>query len=227
MSATAIGLSQGRASRFYDSSVGKKAVMAVTGVVLFGFIIGHLLGNLQFFEGPDQLNAYSRFLHSNLGLLWGARIALLAAVSLHIASAISLALRKREARPVGYVRKQAIASNYASRTMYWSGPIIAAFVIYHLLDFTFGVVNPGYQEGEVYTNVVRSFQNPAIGAFYILAMLLLCLHLQHGIWSMFQTLGLFHPRYTPLLKRASAVIAILIFLGFVSLPVAVLTGLRS
>jgi len=201
--------------------------MAVSGAALFLFVVGHLVGNLQFFEGPEKKNAYGRFLRGMPALLWGTRIGLLVMVVLHIWSSISLALLKNRARPIGYTRKKAVQSSYASRTMYWSGPIIAAFIIYHLLDFTFGTVNPGFQDGEVYANMIRSFQVPAISAFYVIAMALLCLHLFHGVWSMIQTLGVQHPRYTPMLKRFAAVSSILIFLGFISIPISVLTGLRQ
>jgi succinate dehydrogenase / fumarate reductase cytochrome b subunit len=122
------------------------------------------------------------------------------------------------------VTKKATGSSYASRTMYWSGPIILAFVIYHLLDFTFGKVNPHFEPGNVYGNVVASFQVIPVAAFYIIAMLLLCLHLYHGLWSMFQSLGIAHPRWTPLLRRGAAVVAILIAAGNISIPVAVLAG---
>lgn len=227
MSATAVGLTGERSARFYDSTIGKKAVMAVSGILLFGFVIAHLIGNLQFFEGPEKLDAYGRLLRFEPSLLWAARVSLIVMVVAHIWSSILLAVRKTESRPTGYVKKKAIASSYASRTMYWSGPIIAVFVIYHLLDFTLGVVNPGYQEGHVYANVVHSFQNPIVAIFYIVAMALLCLHLSHGMWSMFQTLGLGSPRYTPLLKSLARLVAVLIFLGFVSIPLSVLTGLKS
>lgn len=227
MGVAAVGLSEDdRAGGFYDSTLGKKAVMAVSGAVLFAFVAGHLIGNLQFFEGPEKLNSYGRFLRNMPALLWTTRIVLLVMVLLHIWSSILLAAGKTKARPIGYARKKSVHSTYASRTMYWSGPIIAAFVIYHLLDFTFGTVNPGFQEGDVYGNVVRSFLNPVVAGFYIIAMALLCTHLYHGIWSMFQTLGMYHPRYTPLLKRLAAVSSVLIFLGFVSIPFSVLTGLK-
>ena len=200
--------------------------MAVSGAALFAFVVGHLIGNLQFFEGPEKINAYGRFLRGMPALLWGTRIGLLVMVGLHIWSSIVLAVRKNAARPIGYKRKKAVHSSYASRTMYWSGPIIAAFVIYHLLDFTVGAVNPGFEDGSVYANMVRSFQVPVVAAFYIIAMALLCLHLFHGIWSMFQTLGVQHPRYTPMLRRFAAIFSVMIFLGFASIPISVLTGLR-
>lgn len=224
MSAASVQLANRRAAPFYSSTVGKKAVMAVSGAILFLFVLGHLAGNLQIYEGPDKLNNYSRFLHSMPALLWGARITLLVMVALHIWSSIILALRNYEARPIGYVRKKATSSSYASRTMYWSGPIILAFVIYHLLDFTFGTVNPNYQEGNVYANVIASFRVVPISAFYIVAMLALCLHLYHGLWSMFQSLGFYQPRYTPALRRGAAILAILIAAGNISIPVSVLAG---
>ena len=224
MSAASVQLANRRTAPFYSSTVGKKAVMAVSGAILFLFVLGHLAGNLQIYEGPDKLNNYSRFLHSMPALLWGARITLLVMVALHIWSSIILALRNYEARPIGYVRKKATSSSYASRTMYWSGPIILAFVIYHLLDFTFGTVNPNYQEGNVYANVIASFRVVPISAFYIAAMLALCLHLYHGLWSMFQSLGFYQPRYTPALRRGAAILAILIAAGNISIPVSVLAG---
>jgi len=210
--------------RFYASTVGKKAVMAVSGCILFLFVVAHLVGNLQIYEGPEKLNNYSRLLHSMPALLWGARVTLLVMVALHIWSSIQLAIRNNAARPVGYVKKKAAGSAYASRTMYWSGPIILAFVIYHLLDFTFGTVNPSYREGNVYGNILASFQVPLISGFYILAMVLLCLHLYHGLWSMLQSLGLPSTRHTPAFKKAAAVIAILIAAGNISIPVSVMVG---
>ena len=213
-----------RAEHFYSSTVGKKAVMAVSGCILFLFVLGHLAGNLQIYEGPEKLNNYSRLLHSMPALLWGARIVLLVMVALHLWSSIQLAVRNYEARPTGYVKKKSTGSSYASRTMYWSGPIILAFVIYHLLDFTFGTVNPNFQEGNVYANVIASFQVAPVAVFYIVAMLLLCMHLYHGLWSMFQSLGFNQARYTMALKRAAATIAILIAAGNISIPLAVLAG---
>ena len=199
--------------------------MAVSGVILFLFVLGHLVGNLQIYEGPEKLNSYAHFLRSMPAVLWGVRITLLAMVALHIWSSIQLASLKFDARPTGYIKKKATQSSYASRTMYWSGPIILTFVIYHLLDFTFGIVNPRFQEGNVYANVIASFQFLPVSAFYMIAMLLLCMHLYHGLWSMFQSLGFSHPRYTPVLKRSAVVVAILIAAGNISIPVSVLAGL--
>ncbi|HLG97795.1 MAG TPA: succinate dehydrogenase cytochrome b subunit [Bryobacteraceae bacterium] len=213
------------ADRFYTSTIGKKAVMAVSGCILFLFVVGHLIGNLQIYEGPEKLNRYAVFLRSLPALLWTVRAILLVMVGLHIWSSVALAMRKWEARPVNYVKRKATESSYASRTMYWSGPIILAFVIYHLLDFTFGSVNPHFVEGDVYANVVASFRVIPVSAFYIFAMVLLCMHLYHGLWSMFQSMGFYHPRYTPVLKRSAAVVAVLIAAGNISIPVAVMSGL--
>jgi succinate dehydrogenase / fumarate reductase, cytochrome b subunit len=216
-----------RAPGFWASTVGKKIVMAVTGAILFLFVIGHLLGNLQVFEGPAKLNAYGAFLHSIGEVLWPVRIILLLAVALHIIATVQLALRKKRARPIGYSRKQAIASSYASRTMYWSGPIVLAFIIFHLLHLTAGYIHPGaaYIEGDVYHNVVSGFQVWWVSLSYIVAISLLGLHLRHGLWSMLQSVGIHQPKYTAALKNAALVIAVLIVLGYISIPISVLLGL--
>lgn len=211
---------------FWQSTNGKKVVMAVTGAMMFCFVVGHMLGNLQMFEAPEHINAYGHFLH-NLGeLLWIERGIMLLAIALHITATVQLALRTRAARPVGYSRRQAINSSYASRTMYWSGPIVLAFIIFHLLQFTAGYVHPQatFVEGDVYHNVVSGFQVWWVSAWYIFAVGLLCLHLSHGIWSMFQSVGIAHKRHTALLKFAAKAIAILIWLGYSSIPVSVFLG---
>jgi succinate dehydrogenase / fumarate reductase cytochrome b subunit len=201
--------------------------MAVTGAIMFGFVIVHMLGNLQVFEGPEKLNAYGAFLHSIGELLWPARIVLLIAITLHIIATVQLALRKKQARPIGYSRKQAIASSYASRTMYWSGPIVLAFIIFHLLHLTAGYIHPGaaYIEGDVYHNVVAGFQVWWVSVWYVFAICLLGQHLRHGLWSMFQSVGIHQPQHTAVLKKAAMVIAMLIVLGYVSIPISVLLGL--
>ncbi|HWB86689.1 MAG TPA: succinate dehydrogenase cytochrome b subunit [Bryobacteraceae bacterium] len=223
-----------RAVRFYTAPIGKKAVMALTGVILFGYIVGHLLGNLQIYSSdPDQINRYAAFLHSpsNAGLLWGVRLLLLVAVVLHIIASVQLWRLKHAARPIGYVKKDDVPSAYAARTMVWSGPIIAAFVIFHILHLTTGNVVPlrelGPNAPDVRYNLISGFQHPAIAIFYIVAMVLLCMHLYHGLWSMFQSVGISHPRYTPKLKKAAAVCAILILIGEISIPISVMAGLLT
>ncbi len=226
MSTVAIDSQLHKTIRFYQASIGKKVVMAATGVVLFGYLVGHLAGNMQVYLGQEQMDKYAAFLHSMPPLLWGVRVLLLVCVVMHIVASIQLARLKQEARPERYAKKQAIGSSYASRTMMWSGPIIAAFVIYHILDLTTGAANTmQYRELHAYENLVYSFRRIPVSAFYIFAMLLLGTHLYHGLWSMFQSLGFSHPRYTPLVKRAAAWVAILLGAGFISIPIAVMTGL--
>jgi succinate dehydrogenase / fumarate reductase cytochrome b subunit len=227
MSTLAAAPRDNRAPGFWASTVGKKIVMAVTGVILFGFVIAHLLGNLQVFEGPAKLNAYGAFLHSIGEILWPLRVILLISVTLHIVATVQLALRKKRARPIQYSRRQAIASSYASRTMYWSGPIVLAFIIFHLLHLTAGYIHPGaaYIEGDVYHNVVSGFQVWWVSLSYIVAISLLGLHLRHGLWSMLQSVGIHQPEHTAALKQAALLIALLIVLGYISIPISVLLGL--
>jgi len=217
---------QVRPVTFWQSTNGKKVIMAVTGCMMFLFVIGHMLGNLQMFEAPEHINAYGHFLH-NLGeLLWLERGVMLLAITLHIITTVQLALRSKAARPIGYSRKEAINSSYASRTMYWSGPIVLAFIIFHLLQFTAGYLHPQatFVEGDVYGNVVAGFKVWWVSAWYIFAMGLLGFHLSHGIWSMFQSVGLAGKRQTPLLKKAAQAIAVLIVLGYMSIPISVYLG---
>jgi succinate dehydrogenase / fumarate reductase, cytochrome b subunit len=225
MSSSAVNLTAGRIFRFHQTTIGKKAIMAVTGFMLFGFLLGHLIGNLQIFLPPEKINHYAALLKSAPALLWGVRLTLLTAVVLHITASVQLWLLQNEARPVKYVKKENLNSSYASRTMLWSGPIIGAFIIFHLLHFTLGSVHPNFDEHNVYNNVIIGFQQVPVSIFYIIAMTMLCFHLYHGLWSMFQSLGINHPRYTPLLKRFSAVFAFLIAVGNISIPVAVLAGI--
>lgn len=223
-----------RAVRFYEAPIGKKVLMAVTGVILFGYVVGHLLGNLQIFlPDHDQINHYAAFLHSpaNLIPLWVIRAVLLAAVVLHIVASVQLWNQNRAARPISYAKKDDVPASYAARTMKWSGPIVGAFIIFHVLHLTVGAVLPIEDVNQnpitpdVYHNVVTGFQNYAVSAFYILAMILLCMHLYHGLWSMFQSMGINHPRYTPLIKKGAAIVAIVIAVGNCSIPIAVMAGL--
>ena len=227
MSTSAIDLAPRASTRFRISTVGIKAVMAVTGIVLFGYVIGHLLGNLQIFlpDAKEDLRNYSAMLHRYPALLWSVRSFLLVMLGLHIWSYMALGKRKLQARPVAYIKKKAVGSTIASRTMYWSGPFIALYVIYHILHLTTGTVHPDFLEGDPYDNVVIGFRYYPVAIVYIIAIILLCMHLYHGLWSCLQSLGIHHPRYTPLLKRAAAVIAILIAAGYISIPLAVMTGL--
>jgi succinate dehydrogenase / fumarate reductase cytochrome b subunit len=224
MSSAAAAAGSTRAFRFFEATIVKKAIVAVTGLAMLAFVTAHLLGNLQVFLGPERLNSYSAFLKGNIEVLWGARIGLLVCLIAHVVATIQLWQIKNQARPVGYVKKRNSHSSLASRTMYYSGPVILAFVIYHLLHFTVGAVHPHFSEQDVYSNVVYGFLQWPVSLAYIVAVGLLCLHLSHGIWSMFQTLGFTHPRYTPRIRSAARAIAILFFVGYASIPLGVLTG---
>ncbi|MGO8970121.1 MAG: succinate dehydrogenase cytochrome b subunit [Myxococcaceae bacterium] len=227
---TAPAMSKGQATAepelFLTGTVGKKVVMAVTGLILFGFVIVHMLGNLQLYAGPEALNAYSVFLHTFLhgAGIWIARAVLLTSVLLHLWAMTSLTLVNRRARQVGYRQWKARESTYASRTMRWSGVFLLAFILYHLLHFTTGDVHPDFIPGDVYHNVVTGFQVVPVAVVYILATLILALHLFHGSWSMLQTLGLNHPRYNRLRNVVCVGLAALVVLGNLSFPVAVLAG---
>ena len=218
---------------FYRSAMGKKAVMAVTGIVLLGFVFGHMIGNLKLYMGPGHLDEYAvglrelgkPFLAKEQGL-WLFRLGLLAAVALHIHAAVTLNLHnRRQARPVKYARNAPQASTYASRTMIWGGLIVAAFIVYHLLHLTVGSVHPDFEHGAVYANVVIGFQNPWVSGFYIVANLALGFHLYHGMWSLFQTLGWNGPRLNVFRQRLAAAFAVVVCAANISFPVAVLSGL--
>jgi succinate dehydrogenase / fumarate reductase, cytochrome b subunit len=218
----------------WSTMIGKKVVMAVTGVVLIGFVIAHMLGNLKIFLGAEAIDAYAVFLRT-MGepmfpygsLLWAARIVLLACLAMHITAAVQLTLMNWSARPQGYDIKRSIATTYAARTMRWSGVILALFIVYHLLHLTGGAV--GFQPGQfrhlsVYINVLAGFSVWYVAVFYIVAMACLCLHLDHGVWSMLQTFGLNNARTTSALRALSRLLALVVFVGFISVPVAVLAG---
>ena len=231
---TASSIAGNRVMALWRTVIGKKIVMAVTGVVLIGFVIGHVLGNLKIFSGPNEINAYSRFLREvgqpELGygqLLWIVRIVLLACVALHITAAVQLTRMNWAARPIGYTMKRNIETSFAARVMRWGGLLLVVFIIFHLLHLTGGFV--GFSAGQfkhlaVYQNVVAAFAVWPIALFYILAMCALCLHLSHGIWSMLQTLGWSTARNEAKLKLLSRGIAFVVFIGFTSVPVAVMAG---
>lgn len=200
--------------------------MAATGLLLYGFVIAHMIGNLQVYLGPEAINAYGEFLQHFLHGqgIWIARLTLLVAVGLHLWAAVSLTLANWSARPAGYREWQARESTYASRTMIWSGPLLALFIVYHLAHFTLGNAHPDFVRGDVYRNVVVGFQNPFASGFYILAMLALGLHMYHGFWSMLQTLGLSQPRWNRIRRGLSLLLAWVVVLGNISIPLAVLAG---
>ena len=208
-------------------------IVAVTGLVLIVFVVGHLLGNLQIFLGPDWVNSYAEHLRALGPLLWAIRIFLLLAVFLHIFYTISLAIENRRARPVHYKRKDYVKATVASRYMVMSGLIVLAFILYHLAHFTVRVTDPRFlllkadplNRYDVYSMMVYGFQNIFVSAFYVLGMFLLALHLSHGTSSFFQSLGLNDERLTPRLATTGRILAWLIFVGYTSIPIAVLLHL--
>jgi succinate dehydrogenase cytochrome b subunit len=218
----------------WGTMVGKKVVMAVTGLVLVGFVIAHMLGNLKIFLGAEAIDEYAVFLRT-VGeplfppgmLLWVARLVLLACIALHITAAVQLSRMNWAARPHGYDTKRSIATTYAARTMRWSAVILFLFIVYHLLHLTAGVVSfpPGeFVHLSVYHNVVAAFSVWYVALFYVVAMACLCLHLDHGIWSMLQTLGWNNARTTRALQTLSRGVALVVFVCFIAVPVAVLAG---
>ncbi len=225
MTSVAVDSKLNRSLKFYEAAAGKKTVMALTGAGLWLFVIAHLLGNLQVFLGPTKLDAYGESLRSIPAVLWAARAGLVVLFVLHILSAVQLWLLQRRARPVGYMKKVPTTSTWASRVMYWSGPVLLIFLVYHLLDLTLGVVNPGYREGAVNDNLIRSFSQPLVAGFYILAMAMLWAHLSHGIWSLFQTLGFGHPKYSDRLRWVAKSFAVLLAGGNIAIVAAVLLGI--
>ena len=225
----------------FNSSLGKKFLMALTGAGLFAFVVGHLVGNLQVFLGPEAINRYGHFLQSNLEIIWPARIGLLAFVIIHVWTAVTLSAENKAARPVEYAGAPVPpAASYASRTMLMSGLIIAAFIIYHLLHYTVQVkainltgtdfkvleetLRDGTQRHDVYKMMVTGFSNPLVSIFYMVAMGLLCLHLSHGVSALFQSLGLKNKSWEQAIDCFARGIAGVIFVGYVSIPIAILTG---
>jgi succinate dehydrogenase / fumarate reductase cytochrome b subunit len=199
--------------------------MALTGLILSGFLVLHMLGNLQVFLGREVMNHYAETLHANQGLLWTARSILLLSVILHAWAAVQLTAVKAAARPVGYVKPGNVQGSIGSRTMMLSGPVIGLFVIGHLLHLTTGTIHPQFVELHAYENVVNAFSNPIASALYVVAMILVGFHLSHGMWSMFQSMGFSHPRYTPLLKKFAAIFSWILIVGFIAVPISVMAGI--
>lgn len=220
-------------SDFWRSSIGGKVTMAVTGVLLFLFVLAHLLGNLQLFAGPQALADYAHFLHSKPAVLWGARLGLLAVFALHVATGLRLSAANRAARPVRYAREETLQATFASRSMVLSGLSLLVFVVYHLLHFTLGAVHAddvalrsrGFGGFDVHAMMTASFADPAIAIAYAAAQIVLFLHLRHGLQSFAQTLGLHHARWTGLVQTVSLVLAAAIAGGNAVLALSVQLGL--
>ncbi len=215
---------------FTTTSIGKKALMAVTGVLMIGFVIVHLMGNLQIFASQEKLNHYAETLQSLGALKWTFRIFLLAFFGIHIWKGVVLWWQNKMARPVSYVRQDTIQASLASRTMIWTGLVIFAFVVYHLLHFTLIVTNPAYASlpldphgyKDVYSMVILGFSNGWISAVYLVAVSLMAYHLSHATESFFQTLGLNNEKYLKRLKVLSYLLATVLWLGYISIPLGVL-----
>lgn len=221
---------QGALARIFGSSIGQKAIMAVTGVALTGFVLVHMLGNLAVFKGANAagvhaLDTYGAMLRQVPAALWAFRIGLLVAVALHIWAYLMLTRKSWAARPAGYSEASYKEATYASRTMRWTGPLLAAFIVFHIGDLTLGTFNPGFEEGAVYRNLLASLQRGAVAAFYLVAMGALALHLWHGIWSLFQTLGFSQPRHQSLARRLATIFTLVVVIGFALVPLAILLGM--
>ncbi|MDA1312399.1 MAG: succinate dehydrogenase cytochrome b subunit [Acidobacteria bacterium] len=213
------------------STIGTKLVVAVTGVVLVLFVIGHMLGNLQIYLGPEAINSYAAFLQAKPGPLWAIRLGLLATVLLHIGGIIRLTLANRRARTTAYAIKKPVQSTFASRTMVYSGSVLLAFVVFHLLHLTIGAIDPenfhltdAAGRHDVYSMTILGFQQPLISISYIIAMGLLGLHLGHGVASIFQSSGLRRPQLVPMIEVIGRIVAVVVVLGNISIPVAALLG---
>jgi succinate dehydrogenase / fumarate reductase cytochrome b subunit len=209
---------------FFSTSVGKKVVMAISGIIAFGFVFGHMLGNLQIYLGADAINRYARLLHSLGGGLWAIRGVLVAVILLHIVAATQVTLQSMNARPKAYRIHRYRETTYAARTMWWGGPVIGLFLVYHLMHLTLGTVHPSFADN-VYNNIVFGFQVPWVSGVYIVAMILLGFHLSHGLWSMLQSLGLNHPKWNRSRKIFSVLFGIGIAVGNISIPISILAGI--
>jgi len=216
-----------RALRFYRAALGKKIVMGVTGLIGIGFVLGHMAGNLLTFRGPEAINAYAHFLQSTGELLWIVRLVLIGAVILHVIAAYQLTMQNRAARPVGYVKREPQVSTWASRTMRWGGALLLLFIVLHIMHFTTGTLEPAgaFSETDVYSNIVSSFRIWWVTLFYVVSMIALGLHLYHGAWSSVRSLGLSQPSREPLHRSVALAVAVILWLGFTAVPVAVFAGL--
>jgi succinate dehydrogenase / fumarate reductase cytochrome b subunit len=213
------------------ASIGKKILMAITGFVSFGYVVGHMVGNLQIFIGQDQINQYAEFLHSMGPMLWVVRAALICFFAVHIWMGIQTKLENWRSRPVGYKYSDTVQATLSSRTMIYTGLMVFSFFVYHILHFTAHVTNPRYVElidaqgrFDAYSMIILGFQNYWISGVYIIAVALVAFHINHGISSMFQSMGWIVPGCKKNLERIATVVALLIFIGFASIPAAILGG---
>jgi succinate dehydrogenase / fumarate reductase cytochrome b subunit len=230
-----------RVAALYRSSVGKKVLMAVTGFIWIGFLLGHMAGNLKAFQGATAFDTYAAHLRTfgepilpRMGFLWPFRVFMAAALVLHIWLAWQTSRQSWAARGTDYRKEKSLSFDFASRWMRWSGVLIGVFLVYHILNMTTGTLHANFMAEDVvhdrsyaYHNLVTGLSNPWVAAIYIAAMLTVLVHLWHGVWSMFQTLGAAHPKYARYRRPFAVFVAIVISLGFISIPVAILTGIVS
>lgn len=210
---------------FWRSTIGKKVVMGVTGLIGLGFVVGHMAGNLQAFSGEEKIDAYGALLHGPLHeLLLLARVVLIAAVVLHITAAYQLTMLSRAARPLDYANRKPQVSTLASKTLRWGGVLLLVFIVFHILHFTVGTVHPDFVAGRVYRNLSTGFAVKWVAAFYLVAMVALGMHLYHGAWSSMRTLGLARQSAHPLKRYLPMALAIVISVGFAAIPLAFLVG---
>lgn len=211
--------------QFWNSTIGKKWVMAITGIGLVGFTLAHMAGNLQVFLGATAFDDYAHKLQSLGPLLWVARIGLFVMAVLHITSAIQLTAIAKAARPADYVKRESQISTLASKTMRIGGIVLAVFIVFHILHFTTGQLHPAFSKGGAYGNVVLGFKVWWVTLFYLVAMSFLGLHLYHGVWAGFRTLGVAKPNPMPMERKLALGVAIIVWAGFIIVPIAVALGI--
>ena len=223
-----------RVISLYRTSVGKKFYMAVSGAILIGFLFAHMVGNLKMYMGAEAFNHYAEFLREvgypvlpHMVGLWIFRVVLLFCVGLHMLSAWQVYTQSKNARGSADKKEESLSFAYASRTMRWGGVIIGSFVIYHILHFTVGSAHPDFVHGEAYNNVVIGFQNLFVVGFYVVTLVMITFHVYHGLWSAFQTVGANHPKYNPFRRPLALGLALLLLLGFLTVPVGVVAGVLN
>lgn len=215
-----------RLALFWQSSVGKKAVMAVTGLILVAYLITHVVANLLVFGGPERINRYAQLLHASGAALWGARLVLLVAAVLHVVAATQLAIRSRAARPQAYAAgRDPQVSTWAARTIRWGGALILVFLVYHILHFTTGAAHPDFVALNPHHNVSTGFRSPWVAVVYLVAMVAVGLHLYHGVWSSGRSLGLSQPSPRPLHRQLALALAVFVWLGFTAIVIAGFFGM--
>jgi succinate dehydrogenase / fumarate reductase cytochrome b subunit len=226
MTTAAAPVKSSRLRAFWDSSVGKKVVMGATGVVMVGYLVAHMAGNLQIFLGRETINRYAELLHTSEEALWLVRLVLIVSVVLHVVAAYQLTVRDRAARPVGYRQHVRHTSTLGSRLMRWGGVLILVFIPIHIANFTTGGMHPAFEHGDVYGNLVYAFEEwPLLAVFYLVVMAFVGFHLYHGAWAMLRSLGVAKPSANPLQRKFMGALAWIVAVGFMLVPAAIVLGL--